>query len=187
MIIWIIIAIIALIAGAYVIAFSGDSEDTEEEEPPIPNDDEDTGGETDDSDDPDEPDDPDESEPLPTASLAVTGNWVEPPPNFPASIENRFLRSWRQSTPQYATFTPTFTGGTAVLSMNIQQVYGTMSPTVTPTPGTVPLTPGTPITFTIQGHPGEASVILTFTLTVTSPSGQIATTSESIGVYWYVF
>jgi len=177
MIIWIIIAI-ALIAGAYLIFFSGDSEDTEEEEPPIPNDN---------SGDADESGDESAVPAAPTASLAVTGNWVDPPPNFPASIENRFLSSWRQSTPQYATITPTFTGGTAVLSMNIQQVFGNMPPTVTPTPGTVPLTSGTPIMFTIQGQPGEATVILTFTLTVTSPSGQIATTSESIGVYWYVF
>jgi hypothetical protein len=162
MIIWIIIGIVSLIAGAYVI-FSGGSE---EKEPVVPN-------------------ETVVPESLPTASLAVTGAWL------PANVDTTYYGDWNPSItkgrrldiyvtdPLTATFTPTFTGGTAVLSVSTSGGDSPMS--VTPDPGTLTLTTGTPYTFTFSPA-GAAPYISTFTLTVTSPSGQIATTTESIGL-----
>jgi hypothetical protein len=134
--------------------------------------------------------------PPPTAGLGVTGTFAVPSSAFTRAgdIKNRFIGPVRQ--PQSVTLTPFFTGGTAILSMVTEQYQTWFTPrtmpTVTPVPGTLTLTSGFPITFTIQRDRntggdtgGEVISILTFTLTVTSPGGdKNATTSESFAIYW---
>ncbi len=175
MIFWIIFFVISLITGVAVIAFSGDSEEVPEEVP--------------------------EEEPLPTASLAVTGQWLPPGASDPCCaidfysftnsplIRGRTIVAGVPTLNPTVTITPTFTGGTAILSMSLNPptlvgIGGAPAPTltITPDPGTLTLTSGTPYTFVMPVAYTGYDVLVTFTLTVTSPSGQIATTPETIRV-----
>jgi hypothetical protein len=181
MIFWIILAIVTLITGVTAIAFSGDSEEEPEEVPE---------------------EEPEEvPEPLPTASLALTGaspiapgpnGWTTTAPDYrigqsgiwnPPIVEGRVLWTWGD--PVTVTLTPTFTGGTAILSASFTSPssgYPGTPAIITPTPGTLTLTTGTPYIFAVEPLYGYINLIVTFTLTVTSPSGQIVTTSESFGI-----